>query len=197
MLRIKQFLSDLDREWTPTGKQRIRLTIIGSAALILQAPHERGTKDSDILETNAITTAVAKNLRALAGKETKLAKRHGIYLDVVRSGLPFLPQKPNCHQMSELNADLSNFEVEVLDIVDVVVSKLKRFSANDRADIGSMIDLGLVPHGQLIERFRNASDYFSHDARTPDLPAYIENLHQVEQDMMGVSRTDIELPPWI
>jgi hypothetical protein len=197
MRPIEQFLRDLDDEWPLTGRQRIRLTIIGSAALMLQAPYERGTKDSDVLETSAITPTVAQHLTELGGKKTRLAKRHRLYIDVVGSGLPFLPHKPYCHEMSDLNAGLSNFEVEVLDIVDVIVSKLKRFNGNDRADIGSMIDLELVAHDRLIERFRDASDYFACDGRASDLPDYVANLHQVERDMMGVSPTQIELPDWI
>lgn len=197
MQPIEQFLRDLDHEWPLTGRRRIRLTIIGSAALMLQAPYERGTKDSDVLETSAITPVVAQHLTELAGKETRLAKRHRLYIDVVGSGLPFLPHDPHCHEIRDLNVGLSNFEVEVLDIVDVVVSKLKRFNASDRADIGAMINLELVPHDRLIERFRDANDYFACDSRASDLPDYIANLHEVEQDMIGVSPTDIELPSWI
>jgi len=197
MQPIEQFLRDLDNEWPLTGTQRIRLTIIGSAALMLQAPYERGTKDGDVLETSAITPVVAQHLTELAGKGSRLARRHRLYIDVVGSGLPFLPQKPHCHEIVDLNAGLSNFDVEVLDIVDVVVSKLKRFNANDRADIGSMIDLALVPHDRLIERFRDAKDYFACDIRASELPRYVANLHEVERDMMGVSPTQIELPSWI
>jgi hypothetical protein len=197
MQPIEQFLRDLDGAWSSLGDNRVRLTIIGSAALMLQARYERGTKDTDVLQTSVITPEVARQLKRLAGKDTSLAKRHRLYIDIVQNGLPFLPHKPDCHEMSDLNAGLLNFEVVALDVVDVVVSKLKRFNGNDRADIGSMIDLELVPHDRLIERFRDASDYFAHDDRGSDLPRYIANLHHVEQDMMGVSPTHIELPDWI
>ena len=196
--QIERLLRDLDSAWSAAAMgHKVRLTIIGSAALMLQAPYERGTKDSDVLETSAITPEVSEQLRQLAGKNTTLAKRHRLYIEVVRNGLPFLPQKPFCHEMTEENAQLSNFEVEVLDVVDVVVSKLKRFSGNDRMDIGSMIDLDLVPHERLIERFIAATDYFAFDSRGSDLPDYIANLHQVERDMMGVPPTEIELPHWL
>ncbi|RLB39491.1 MAG: hypothetical protein DRH30_09785 [Deltaproteobacteria bacterium] len=197
MQPLERFFRDLDSAWSPIGPQPIRLTIIGSAALMLQASYERGTKDSDILETREITPAVAEQLKRLAGRETRLAKRHRLHVDIVRNGLPFLPQRLNCHKMHNLNAGLSNFEVEVLDVVDVVVSKLKRFNGNDRADIGSMIDLELVPRERLIERFRDASDYFSCDDRAVDLPKYLANLHHVERDLMGLSPTDVRLPDWI
>jgi hypothetical protein len=197
MRAIERFLRDLDAAWPSVEKRKVRLTMIGSAALMLQAPYERGTKDSDVLRTSEITPEVNQRLIRIAGKGSKLATRHRLYLEVVSSGVPFLPQRLNCHEMTELNAGLSNFEIEALDVVDVVVSKLKRFSANDRADIGQMVDLGLVPHARLLERFRNAFEYFAHDARASDLPKYLANLHQVERDMLGVAPTDIELPSWI
>jgi len=197
MQAIERFLRDLDAAWPSVEERKVRLTVIGSAALMLQAPYERGTKDSDVLRTSEITPEVDQQLITIAGKGSKLAKRHRLYLEVVSSGLPFLPQKLNCHEMTALNAALSNFEIEALDVVDVVVSKLKRFNANDRTDIGQMVDLGLVPHARLLERFRSAFDCFAHDARASDLPKYVANLHQVERDMLGVTPTDIELPGWI
>lgn len=197
MRAIERFLRDLDAAWPSVEKRKVRLTMIGSAALMLQAPYERGTKDSDVLRTSEITPEVDQRLIRIAGKGSKLATRHRLYLEVVSSGVPFLPQRLNCHEMTELNAGLSNFEIEALDVVDVVVSKLKRFNASDRADIGRMVDLGLVPHARLLVRFRNALEYFAHDARASDLPKYVANLHQVERDMLGVAPTDIELPSWI
>lgn len=73
----------------------------------------------------------------------------------------------------------------------------KRFHANDQSDIAAMIDLGLVPHAQLIERFRAAVDEFSGDARAEELPVYVARLHRVERDMLGVAESEIELPSWI
>lgn len=55
------------------------------------------------------------------------------------------------------SANLKHFRIEVLDVVDVVVSKLARYNANDAQDIDAMITRGLVPHGLLIERCETAS----------------------------------------
>jgi hypothetical protein len=97
----------------------------------------------------------------------------------------------------EINRVLDHLELRVLDVVDVVVSKLKRYHANDQSDIDAKIDLGLVPHERLVERFRAAFDVFSGDARAEDLPKYVANLHRVERDMLVVTETEIELPSWI
>jgi len=194
---IEQLFLGVDAKWTKRSAGKVRLRIIGSAALMLQAPYERGTKDSDVLETDELTDETARELRRLAGVGTVLHKRHRMYVDIVPSGLPFLPQAPTCHDLVQLNARLDHLELEILDVVDVVVSKLKRFNANDRDDVAAMVELDLVPHGRLVRRFRDAVDYFSGDARAEDLPKYVGNFHQVERDLLVVQETDIELPNWV
>lgn len=136
-------------------------------------------------------------LLAVAGKGTDVAVRHRHYIDIVANGIPFLLQAPLWHPVPEISGQLSHFALFALDIVDVVVSKLKRFSALDQSDIDAMIDRDLVPHDRLLERFRDAADIFSGDARAEDLPKYVANLHRVERDMLDVAETDIELPSWI
>lgn len=94
---IESFLSDLDTRWAVAGDTRIVLQVIGSAALFLQTDYDRGTKDSDILETEQIRGLVGERLLALAGKDSELYVRHRIYLEVVGRGLPFLPHGPAWH----------------------------------------------------------------------------------------------------
>jgi hypothetical protein len=99
--------------------------------------------------------------------------------------------------VADLNTDLANLHIQVLAIVDVVVSKLKRFHAYDLQDIEAMVERGLVDHGLLVEPFREAIDGYPLDARAEDLPRYIANLHRVERDLLGVPETAIELPSWL
>ncbi len=120
--------------------------------------YDRGTKDGDVLQTSPVTDAAKKQLLALAGKNTALHTRHRLYVDVVSKGLPFLPHVPVWHALEDLNAAVTHFDVRTLDVVDLVVSKLKRFHANDRADISAMIERGLVDHALLVQRFRSAVD---------------------------------------
>jgi hypothetical protein len=67
----------------------------------------------------------------------------GIGVHTVSQPLPFLPQAALYHPVVELNERLRSFQIEVLDVVDVVVSKLARFHGNDRSDISAMVDLDL------------------------------------------------------
>ncbi len=107
------------------------------------------------------------------------------------------PHVPRWHAIGELNRQLARLEVFVLDVVDVVVSKLKPFRPNDRSDIDAMIALDLVPHDLLVERFRSAADDWAGGATADRLPQYVKNLNEVERDMFGEDETEIELPSWI
>ncbi len=164
---------------------------------MLQTTYVRGTKDSDVLEAANLTPDIKAKLIQLAGPGTDLHRKHRVYLELVAPGLPFLPQPPSFHAVEDLNGDLDHFEIEILDVVDVVVSKLKRFHANDASDISAMADLEKVQHARLIERFRAAVEAYSMDARTEDLPRYVRNLHRIERDCFQVDETQIKLPTWV
>ncbi|MEJ7728489.1 MAG: hypothetical protein WKG00_04680 [Polyangiaceae bacterium] len=108
----------------------------------------------------------------------------------------FLPHPPRYRALPELDA-LRSFRVEALDVVDAVVSKLKRFSPADQDDVAAMVEHGLVDHGAMVAQFRSAAHGFAGDARAEDLPRYVRNLHRVERDLFGVGPSEIELPDWI
>lgn len=197
MSLIREFIKDLDQAWPPSGSARIRLRIIGSTALMLQAGYERGTKDSDVLETEDLDAETCTRLKAIAGPGSGLHTRHRLYIDIVSSALPFLAQSPRWLDATDLNIDLKHLHVEVLDVVDVVVSKLKRFLPSDVRDIEAMVEKGLVDHRLLIARFRAAVDCYLLDARAQDLPSYVANLHQIERDVFDLRETTIDLPGWV
>ena len=194
MRSIEGLLVDLSRAWRLAARPTLQM--IGCSALLLRTDYDRGTKDGDALETATLDAASQAHLLALAGNGTELATRWRIYMEVVSNGLPFLPRVPRWHPIV-IDGMTDAFAVEALDVVDVVVSKLKRFHIHDRADVEAMIERDLVPHDALVERFRDAVDVFASDARAEDLPTYVRHLHDVERDMLLVDESDIELPPWI
>ncbi len=197
MKQLSQFLMDIDKQWRPFESQRQVLAIIGSGALMLQSDYERGTKDGDVLQTAGLSDAVKAQLLVMAGKGTSLHHRHRLYVDIVPGGLPFLPRRPIWHSLTDVTAQLQHFEVQALDVVDVVVSKLKRFHADDKADVSAMIERGLVSHARLVERFKAAVDVWQDGAGAEDLPRYVGNLHEVERDYLLEAESDIELPSWV
>jgi hypothetical protein len=193
---IERFLHELDRVWKPIGKEKIQLHLIGSTALFLSTDYDRGTKDTDILETSEITGVVSQQLEALAGKRSLLSREFRMYIDVVKQGLPFLPQTPIFHEVA-IPTGLKNFLIRTLDPVDVVVSKLNPFRPQDVEDIQFLVNKKFVSHENLLERFKLAIDYYSIDARAEDLPIYIRHLNQVERNMFFVPESKIDLPDWI
>lgn len=194
---IKEFFTELDNKWTLQTSESILLRIIGSTALFLQFDYSRGTKDTDILELENLTPTIQKELLRLSGKESTLYKKYRIYLEIIGHAWPFLPPKPLFHPIDSLNKSLKNFRIEALDVVDVIVSKLKTFRLQDQDDILAMIDLDLVSHEKLIERFKIAMSRWELDARAEDLPEYIRNLNEVERDFLHVKESEFELPRWI
>jgi hypothetical protein len=194
---FEHFFQEIDASWRWPAADKILIRILGSAALMLQADYKRGTKDGDVLETEQLTTETQERLVGLAGRDSAIHTRHHIYIDIVMAAIPFLPQVPLWHSKPKLSASLRHFEVEVLDVVDVIVSKLKRFNANDVSDIEAMVDRDLVPHDALIDRFRLAVDWFSMDARADEIPQYVKNLHRVERDIYAINETEVELPSWV
>jgi Nucleotidyltransferase of unknown function (DUF6036) len=196
MTPVESLLHEIDTRWKLQAAAKIPLHFIGSTALLLQTQYNRGTKDGDVLETAELVAEARDHLLELAGEHTSLHKRHRLYIDIVSNGLPFLPHPPKYHPVQSL-ASLLHFEVFTLDVIDIVVSKFKRFHANDQADIIAMIDADHVPHAKLIERFRSAFDVFLGDARAEELPRYVRNLNRIERDQFEVDATEFEYPEWV
>ncbi|MDE2313911.1 MAG: hypothetical protein KGL04_07040, partial [Elusimicrobia bacterium] len=128
MALIREFLKAIDARWKPIGGEPLALQVIGSAALMLQTDYDRGTKDSDVLESRSGPAAIKEQLIALAGKETDIHKQFRIHIDVVNRAILFLPQQPVFHPLPGLI--LRNFKVEILDVVNVVLSKFKRYNSD-------------------------------------------------------------------
>jgi hypothetical protein len=194
---IDAFLRDVDRALVGELADRLVLHVIGSTALMLQVDYQRGTKDSDILEIAAFDPVTRRKLLEVAGPGTGLHVRHRLYLDIVANGVPFVPHTPRWHRAAALSHTLQRLDLEVLDVVDVVVSKLKPFRPQDREDIAAMVDRGFIEHASLVERFRATVDRFAYDARADELPRCVANLHRIERDLFGLPPTEIELPSWI
>lgn len=195
MTATTEFFEDLDRSWTGEGPpERIPLRLIGSTALFVQTDYDRATKDSDIIEARELPVSIRQRLLDLAGKGTAFHRRHNMYLDIVPAALPFLPINPLWHPFEELRHSLVHFDIVVLDVVDVVVSKLTRYSPSDRGDIQAMVERDHIDPGRLVERFGAAIDAFAMDARIDDVPRYIRNLNEVQRDFLQVPETVFELP---
>lgn len=83
-----EFFIEIDRRWPREPAGKVRLSIIGSGALMLQADYERGTKDSDVFETMDLTGDTKRCLVAIAGPDTDLHRRR--FRATVGYGVPAL-----------------------------------------------------------------------------------------------------------
>lgn len=193
MKAITAILLELDRRLKWDGP-KATLRFIGSVALMLQTGYERGTKDGDILRTRDVDSSLEKEILEVAGKGSSMHRQYRMYIDLVAEPVPFLPRVPRYRQVTEFGGQLRKFDVLALDVTDVVVSKLKRFSVNDVKDISAMVALGRVPHERLLERFKSAVDAWWMDARAEDLPACVRNLNEVERRLFDKPASRIELP---
>lgn len=198
MTPVEAFLIDLDRHWAHPEREKLRLRIIGSMALMLQADYLRGTKDGDILETADLDLATRTELLALAGMGTPLARDHGMYLDVVSRGILLLPTGPRFHPVPGISAQLEYFEIEALDTVDVAISKLKPYRSADAADIQAMAVRGLIDPEQFKERFLSALDRFADGAKGAEkFHTIVANFHKAQREYLFVEETWIEPPGWV
>jgi hypothetical protein len=123
-------------------------------------------------------------------------RRRKMFIEFVPSGLPFLPQTPRWREPTGINDRLHHFHIEALDVVDVVVSKLRRFHADDISDIEAMIEQGLVSHPELISRFEAAVDFHVHAADAEEVVRCVKHLNRVERDLLVVAETQVALPDW-
>jgi len=151
----------------------------------------RGTKAGDVLRTDGMDQGVVQALRAIAGEGSDLHARHRIHLDIVSPGVPMLPAEPLWHP---LQLDLERFDVRVLDVHDVVVSKLKRWNAGDRDDARAMVEGGHVDRDRLVARFRSVTERYRFDGRADLLPVMARRLDQVERDGFALPETGFSSP---
>lgn len=190
---VERFFHDLDGAWTHGG-DRILFQVIGSTALMFQFDYERLTNDSDVIETAQFTVPIKAKLEKLAGKNSPLFQRYRLYLDIVNPGIPFILPRPSYHPVPSM-VGLKNIEVQVLDVLDVAVSKLARFKASDVNDIRAVVERNLISHPAFLARFKAVLNAHSMDARRDDFPKYVKNFNTIERDFFHVKETEIDLDP--
>jgi hypothetical protein len=100
-----------------------------------------------------IPTYVSEELQALAGPESALADKHGVYLQNA-AGVSDLPEGYE-QRLTTLDCGLSRLTLRVLDPYDLVLSKLTRNSPKDREDvkaIASKLELSFRRLMEICER---------------------------------------------
>ncbi len=186
---FERFIEELHQLWVDSDGEHLQLKVLGSTALFLQTPYQRGTKDSDVIETEQMGAEVKARLLAFAGKGSALHRRHQMYLDLVSPNIPMLPPEPLWHHYP---LRLERFDLLFLDVADVLVSKLKRFSSSDRDDVRAMIEGEHVQHRRIVRRFQEVIERYRFDGRAARLPEMAARLNMAERDWFGVEETEFE-----
>jgi hypothetical protein len=117
-----------------TLRQPTEIHCIGGFALLLLLENARPTGDVDFID--AVPDQAAIDLARLAGKGSKLAADHKLYLQVVR-----VVEPPSEYRSRLLDAApiFKKLTIKVLDPYDLILTKLERNFPRDREDVGSLI----------------------------------------------------------
>ena len=190
--QIRSFLDRLDNELLAFAKdgERYDMFLLGRTALVICYQFQFSTKDIDVvwmrdseLESKAIE---------LLGKESKLARSLGLYLDPVPQGVPPLPHwfRRRCEMVP---GNWKVLKVWMLEVHDLAATKLKSFRPQDREDLQILSDRGLLNAAKLYESLQAAFPFKSpkpedaeDDQDTPDWGVALANLKRVENYLKGL-----------
>ncbi len=138
--RILAFLDDIDRTLEPAAAgDALDVYHIGRSALVWEYDYPATTDDFDILRPHGRVDLVELALRHF-GRGTPQARKHGLYLEVVEEGFPPVPRGYKERAVAAAG-EWKVLRVYHLEAHDLAATKLRRFSAKDRADIRLLCDL--------------------------------------------------------
>lgn len=123
----KEFLLEVDTSLSTATE----IHCLGGFVLTVVHGIPRTTSDLDYIA--AIPNSVYVELESLAGRESKLAKKHRVYLQHL-GAIPDLPEDYE-RRLTFVDFGLSRLRLMVLDPYDLVLSKLTRNSPKDREDV--------------------------------------------------------------
>lgn len=185
---IDSFFRRLD-DFLFERSESLQLFVFGGAAIILSYARQAHTKDVDALGPR---TTLLDELARFAGKGSAVHRETGLYFDLVP---PIHPQAPNTRDRA-IPLDLPGLRalsVRVLELHDLIITKLQRFSDADYEDIERLIQHPGFSHETLIERYRTLrADYIGEDALLEKLDG---NLNTVLVEAGEHPKNwDLELP---
>ena len=165
--------------------QRLEVVVAGAAAMLLGYEQQTFTEDVDFI---GIETGLLAELSEIAGEGSEIHRTTSYYLDILPPGK--FPQEWGWKNRAIPVAvpGLQNIELKVLELHDLVLSKLKRFSGKDREDIELLCYLGDFEIGILRERYRHARRLYDYDERE-ELDG---NFRFVEEELLSIEPTTFD-----
>lgn len=155
---LRTFLQELDKH--VAGKTE--LLVGGAGALLLAYDPAVGTQDIDFIGER---TGDLLRLSEVAGKDSEIHRRTHYYVDIVPPG--WFPNLPGWGARAILVnvAGLMHISLRVLELHDLILSKLKRFGSGDRQDIRSLCNRDDFDVTTLRERYEQARLLHDFDER--------------------------------
>lgn len=140
------FLSELDALLAAP----VDIRCLGAFVLTAIYGAPRFTSDLDYLDVRP--SAADRMVEELAGRSSKLAKKHGVWVQRVGTGLVDLPENYEV-RLQYLDLGLKNLRLFVLEPYDLCLSKLTRNNPKDREDIKFFARHENLSYGALYQRF--------------------------------------------
>ena len=139
------FLNDLDGALEETTE----LHCMGGFAVVQAYGLERATADIDVL--CAVPTSSSSRLVEVAGKESKLRRKHGIYLDVVTVATS--PVDYASRLVPLYPGQWKRLRLLALEAHDLALTKLERNFERDRTDVEHLARRGHLKAATLRRRY--------------------------------------------
>jgi Nucleotidyltransferase of unknown function (DUF6036) len=187
---IYALFDKLDEELRPgAAGEYLDIYLLGRAAMVLSYNVFLSTKDIDIVSWQK--SRLEQRAIELSGRESRLARSLGLYLDPVPPGLPPVPTgfEQRC---TLLPGNWKVLKVWLPDVHDLATTKLKSFRPQDREDLQLLCDRGLLNKTKLRESLDKAFTFRSpkvddaeDDPDTPDWGKALGSFRRVEAYLEG------------
>lgn len=181
--QLLKFLKAIDEHLT--GASKLEMFVGGGAAILLAYDGEIATDDVDLI---AVRKDLPSWLVELAGDGSALHRETDYYLDIVAPGL--FPQEWGWRKraLPVETLGLKHVELRVLELHDLVLSKLKRFAGKDRDDIRGLCEREEFNIDTLRARYRNARQMFDFDQQEK----LDRNFRFVEAEFLALEPTQFD-----
>lgn len=187
---IYALLDHLDAALCPLADgASLNIYLLGRAAMVLSYNVSLSTKDIDIVSRQE--SKLEQKALELSGKDSRLARSLGLYLDPVPQGLPPVPMgfEQRCKLVT---GNWKVLKVWTPDVHDLAATKLKSFRPQDREDLQLLCDRAQLNKTKLRESLDKAFPFRSpkvedaeDDPDTPDWGMAYSNLKRVEAYLAG------------
>lgn len=141
----RSFLKDLDRRMDEVTD----LHCMGGFAIVHAYGLERTTADIDIL--SAAPHGSSARLIEVAGKESSLRRRHGVYLDMVT--VASFPESYQTRLKPLYPGQWDRLRLFALEAHDLALTKLERNLDRDRSDVEHLARSGYLQAATLRQRY--------------------------------------------